>query len=61
MARTDQPEEITYKCRKCGEKDHDRGINLPRPMALTCWNCKAGYNLSISEMLSSGQGMFPQK
>ncbi len=50
--------ETEYVCTGCGATDHDYHREKP-PEALHCHSCKAGRSKSVSEMLASGEGMFP--
>ncbi len=58
-----QGQVVEFTCSKCGSKDHDRQTYSPAPIALTCYNCGAGRNMPIPEMLQTNQGMFrlPEK
>lgn len=50
---------VTYRCGKCEAEDTDRAVYTAPPLVLTCWNCGAGRERTIPEMLATGVGMFP--
>lgn len=53
---------ITYICRKCEKSDTVKLFaGETPPLALNCWNCHAGYQMSMEDMLQRGTGMFPEK
>lgn len=46
-----------YKCTECGAQDSDREMYTPAPLALACWNCKAGIRMSVPEQVAHSVGM----
>lgn len=57
----EEPVVTEYVCsnEECDAVDHDRGVNLPAPLALTCAACGNGRNLDVQQMLMTKRGMFP--
>lgn len=46
-----------YECTKCGAEDSDHSTHPPT--ALTCWQCGAGRNVDIPNMVRGKVGMHP--
>lgn len=51
--------EVKFTCTKCGAEDTVRLYPSEAvPIAINCWNCHAGFNKSMEDMITRNFGMF---
>lgn len=51
---------VAYKCTNCESVDRVSIFEHEAfPQTINCWNCHAGYNMPVEQMMMQGKGMFP--